>query len=374
MAEDQWHFERPEYTARILSLLQNGPAQALTLFGPRRTGKTEFLLKDLAPLAESQGHRVVYASFWQAPQAPLAVVLHALEQSLKTASFGDRVRNAAVALAPKLKLSAPLPGGSAAAEVDLGALNPEPSSNLLLYLDDLMGRVSRDRRLPVILLMDEVQELARSRDNAALVAALRTSLDKRTERIRTVFTGSSRQGLAAMFSARHAPFFHFATPIDLPPLGPPFIDHMLANFLRVSERAPNRDDMIYAFAQLHGNPYFFRLLIDELLHAPDLAVEVALGQVRDRIAVDLGFAGAWLSLPPLHRGVALALANGEKRPYSREFRRSVASFSGEPPPTPGRVQAALKRLQRSGDVDNNTGDWALVDPEFAAWIREHGVN
>ena len=45
------------------------------------------------------------------------------------------------------------------------------------------------------------------------MAALRASLDKRAERLRVVFTGSSREGLAAMFSARQAPFFHFATPI-----------------------------------------------------------------------------------------------------------------------------------------------------------------
>ena len=194
MAKDPWHFERPEYTRRILTVLDGGPAHALTLFGPRRTGKTEFLLKDLAPLAESAGHRVIYASFWQAPLSPLAVLIHALEQSLENASFSDRVRSVAVSLAPKLKLSAPLPGATAEAEVDLAALQSKPSPNLLLYLDDLIGRVSRRRR-PTILLMDEVQELARSRDNTPLVAALRTSLDKRTERIRTVFTGSSREVL-----------------------------------------------------------------------------------------------------------------------------------------------------------------------------------
>ena len=109
MAKDPWHFERPEYTRRILTVLNDGPAHALTLFGPRRTGKTEFLLKDLAPLAESAGQRVIYASFWQAPLSPLAVLIHALEQGLENASFSDRVRSAAVALAPKLKLSAPIP-------------------------------------------------------------------------------------------------------------------------------------------------------------------------------------------------------------------------------------------------------------------------
>ena len=50
----------------------------------------------------------------------------------------------------------------------------------------------------------------------------------------------------------------------------------------------------------------------------------------------------------------------------------MGEVSGEAPPTPGKVQAALRRLQRSGQVDTHTGDWALVDPEFAAWVREYG--
>ncbi len=50
MAADPWHFPRREFTARVLKLLGDGPGQALTLFGPRRTGKTEFLIKDIAPL------------------------------------------------------------------------------------------------------------------------------------------------------------------------------------------------------------------------------------------------------------------------------------------------------------------------------------
>ena len=133
MVKDPWHFERLELATRTLSLLTDGPAQAMTMFAPRRTGKTEFLLKDLAPLAEDQGHRVIYASFWQAPLSPLAVLLHAFELSLKRGKFSDRLRNAALTLTPKLKLSTPLPGAKAEAEIDLTSLDKKPPTDLLLY-------------------------------------------------------------------------------------------------------------------------------------------------------------------------------------------------------------------------------------------------
>ena len=368
MAVDPWHFERGEFTSRVLTLLVGGPGQALTLFAPRRTGKTEFLLKDLAPLAEARGHRVVYASFWQAPLSPLAVLLHALETSFRQGTLRDRLRSSALALAPKLKLSAPATGMEAT--FDLTAIRGAPPADLLLHMDDLLDRLSRRRRA-TILLLDEVQELARSRDNAPLVAALRTSLDTRDRRLRTVFTGSSREGLAAMFSARQAPFFHFATPIDLPPLAEPFVDHILETFHRVSRRTLSRGDALAAFERLHANPHFFRVLIEQLLHDPDLAVEPALAAVRERIALDLGYPETWLTLTAIQRATARALAAGADRPFGQPFRRRVGEEIGEAALSAGRVQAALRRLERAGLADTHTGRWALVDPEFAAWITGH---
>ena len=370
MAEDPWHFERAEFSARVLTLLTGGPAQALTLFAPRRTGKTEFLLKDLAPLAEHRGHRVIYASFWQAPLSPLAVLLHALETSLKQGKPGDRVRSAALALAPRLSLSGLASGAGMKAEIDLTALKGKPPGDLLLHLDDLLERASRKRRA-TLLLLDEVQELARARGNAPLVAALRTSLDKRSDRLKAVFTGSSREGLAAMFSARRAPFFHFATPIELPSLGTPFVDHVLGTFRRVSRRTLARRDLLRAFEKLHANPYFFRMLVETLLHDPALDVEAALERVRERIAADLGYPGVWLGLAPVQRATARVLAGGAGRPFSQRFRQAVGIALGEETPPAARIQAALRRLERLGLADTHTGDWALVDPELAAWIREN---
>lgn len=370
MIEDPWHFERSDLAARTLSVLIDGPAQALTLFSPRRTGKTEFLIKDLAPLAEEGGHRAIYVSFWQAPLSPLAILLHALELSLKQrGSFSDRVRNTALALTPKLKLSAPLPGGKAEAEIDLTALDKKPTSNLLLYLDDLLERLSK-RKKATILLLDEIQELAKSSGNAPLIAALRTSLDKRSSRLKAVFTGSSREGLAAMFSAREAPFFHFATPIDLEDLKDPFVDHLIKIFKKSSKRALNRKDMLSAYSKLHGNPYFFRNLIDLLMLNPSLTAKEGVEHVRQQIAIELGYPKIWLALTPIQRATAHALAKGINKPFSETARSMMGKLMKESMPSTARVQAALRKLNKMGLADTYTGGWALDDPEFAAWVRK----
>ena len=369
MTRDPWHFRRDELAEQVLGTLARGPAQALSLFAPRRAGKTEFLIQDLAPHAEARGHRVIYASFWQAPLSPLAVLLHALEKSRESGGLADRIRTSAWRVAPKLKLSASVPGTGtgAEAEIDLTRLKGEPPTNLLLHLDDLLGRISKTGK-PTILLLDEVQELARSRGNAPLVAALRTGLDKRRDGLRAVFTGSSRAGLAAMFSDREAPFFHFATPIDLPALGTGFVDHVVAVFRRTAKRQLDHAGMLDAFDRLHRNPYFFRLLVQRMLYDPEHTVGSALKDVRERIAAELGYPEAWLALTPLQRETARALATGASRPFSRDFRAALGAALRADAPSAGRVQAALRRLERLGIVDAARGAWELADPGFGGWI------
>ena len=305
----------------------DGPVQALSLFAPRRAGKTEFLVQDLAPHAEAQGHRVIY----------------------------------------ELSAAVPGTGTGAEAEIDLTRLKGEPPTNLLLHLDDLLGRVSRKTR-PTILLLDEVQELARSRSNSPLVAALRTGLDKRREGLKAVFAGSSRAGLAAMFSNREAPFFHFATPIDLPALGKLFVDHVVAVFRKTSKRNLDPDGMLDAFDRLHRNPYFFRLLVQTMLYDAEYTISSALDHVRERIAADLGYPETWLALTPIQRETARALAMGAPRPFSRVFREALGAALGDEAPSAARVQAALRRLERLGIVDTARGKWELADPGFGQWL------
>ena len=230
-----------------------------------------------------------------------------------------------------------------------------------------MGRVSGKAR-PTILLLEEVQELARSRSNSPLVAALRTGLDKRRPGLRAVFTGSSRAGLSAMFSNREAPFFHFATPIDLPALGKPFVDHVVAVFRKTSKRDLDPDGMLDAFDRLHRNPYFFRSLVQTILYDAEHTISSALQHVRERIAADLGYPEAWLALTPIQRETARALAMGAPRPFSLVFREALGAALGGEAPSAARVQAALRRLERHGIVDTARGEWGLADPGFGRWL------
>jgi uncharacterized protein len=367
---DPWHYPRIDLAKRTFALIEKRLANALVLFGPRRIGKTEFLLRDLGPLAEKAGHRVIYASFWQSPVSPAATLLAALHEGSKRRGLAGQLQRLAEGLAPRIRFGAKLPGlGEAGAEIDLASLKGAPPSDVLLLMDQLLGTLARKTK-PTVLMLDEVQELAVEPANRPLVAALRTSLDKRRDGLAAVFTGSNRDALAAMFSDRQAPFFHFATAIELEPLGRPFVEHLLAAFHRATGERLDAKAAFAAFEDLHGNPFFFRKLLELLLPETKRDIKTALERLRGGLAANLGYDRLWLSLNALQRALAYTLARGIDMPFGEANRADIGRLMRAEAPTIAQTQTALRRLVRLNVVTRIEGNTNYVfdDPELARWI------
>ncbi len=367
MSKAIWHFPRTDLAKQVFGLLAKGPIQAVSLFGPRRTGKTQFLLNDLAPLAESEGHRVVYASLWQTLDTPLGILLYEFDRALREGSFLRRLKSAAGDLSPKFTLKAPF--GAGEVEVDLSDLKGKAPESHLLLLDQYCERLASDDK-PALLLFDEFQELPRSKGAEALIAALRTSLDKRRDKLSAVFTGSSQVGLRKMFTARQAPFFRFAQPIDLPKLDDRFVDHQLAALRETSKTRVARDTALAMFAQCQRNPMMFQRWLTTLALNPNLSPEAAMEAVSNDMADEFGFATLWVGLTPTQRLVARLLAERVSQLYGQSGGARLAKLTAETPPTPSAVQSALMSLTRKGVADRSDEVWTLADPLFEQWVRD----
>jgi hypothetical protein len=367
---DPWHYPRTALAKRTFALIEQRLANALVLFGPRRIGKTEFLIRDLGPLAEKAGHRVVYASFWQSPLSPVATLLTALHEGQQKRGLVGQLQRLAGGFGPKLKIGAKLAGvGEAGAEIDLAGLKGTPPSDMLLLMDQLLGKLARKTK-PTVLMLDEVQELAAEATNRPLVAALRTSLDKRRDGLAVVFTGSNRDALSAMFSDKQAPFFHFATSIELEPLDRPFVAHLLAAFQRATGEKLDLAAALAAFEGLHKNPFFFRKLLELLLPETKRDIPTALESLRRGLVANLGYDRLWLSLNAIQRALAYTLARGAQTPFGEANRTEIGRLTGATPPTIAQTQTALRRLMRLGIVTRMDGNTTYVfdDPELARWM------
>ena len=364
MSNPAWHFPRTAFAERVLSTLTRGGATALTLFAPRRTGKTQFLVRDLGPAAEAAGCRVVYASFWQSSAPPVEVLSHAIRDAIDGPGFVQRLREGVASLKPRLRIAPMGIGG----EVDLGGAGEAAPVDPLLALDDLIGALPARPETPALLMLDEVQGLA-APEHSGFVAALRTCLDKRRDTHRAIFTGSSLEGLRAMFSDRQAPFFHFGSNIDLPPLDEEFVRHLLSAHRAATGRAVAFEAAWAFFREVERSPFMMRGVLERMALVPDLDFEAAARRVRDELAERQGFPDLWAGLPPLPQAVLVEIARGETSLTSRASRARMAAMLGEARPvSAGRVSGALRTLSRNMIVHKIGRDWALQDPEFGRFI------
>ncbi|MBU2718876.1 hypothetical protein HF563_05710 [Acidithiobacillus ferridurans] len=278
MAKDPWHYPRTALADQCLKSLGIGLSKSLVLFARRRMGKTEFLRKDLLPAAEKAGYITIYVSLWESGEDPKSVLLDAI----RTAAEGEGI----------------IPGvwrrlgwpGSKGVGANAGTIGAQASweqgtaeaSDRMLDLRQWMNTLAQKKN-PTLLLVDEIQTLADEKRYGALVAALRSALDKHGDQIKAICTGSSSEGLRRMFQMEKAPFFQFSHQIPFPQLGPEFVQHMLRAFANATQRQLNEAEAWQAFIDLALVPEHFRLMMANMVQLGSTDITTALREVKAAI-------------------------------------------------------------------------------------------
>ena len=365
-----WHYPRPEVAQGLLRLLESRVTPAETVFGPRRMGKTEFLLQDFAPLAEERGHKVVYLSLWEAEDAPLALLVR---------KWSDALMEDSVLHAAKEKRPARISGSAAGFGGSIEFAKRQGDDNELILLDDLIERVvghrKRGRRGLTILVLDEAQELAARARDRRVVAALRSSLDRRIGSLASIFAGSDRRRLEAMFADRRAPFFRFGSAWQLPELPDDFAIHMAKRLREAADVSLSPRDAIAAFNALDRNPYVFhRHFLHRLIEQPGAPLALALAASKEVLAGVSDHERAWRALTPLQQRVAMRIATlrGNACVYHKGSRQALGRELGVDAVAKSSVQAALRRLERLGVVAKDDPGWRIADDGMRAWLAHKG--
>lgn len=369
MAHMDWHYPREGLARSTFRALVEGPVAALSLFGPRRTGKTEFLIRDLGHLAAASfGHRVLYVSFWQMPD-PLAALAYACDQALRPRTASERLKGWVAAHPVKARIKEPQ--GLAEIEIDLSARPAPDPQPMLQRLDSYLAQMADPAR-PALLLMDEFQELAGHPAGRAVMAALRTGLDQRRDGLRTVFTGSSQTRLNAVFSSRDAPFYRFATPMTLPDFPDDFVDHQLAVFARTYRRRLQRNAALTWFHRFNRNAELFNQWLMVLGMNLALSEAEASQTMAAALHDSFGFARLWRDLTPLQRAIARLVADEEPGLFGTAVLPRLTALTGFGPAVAER-QAALRLLVRRDLVDKADGQWRIADPLFQDFVQTRGA-
>lgn len=352
---DPFYYPRKALAKRLLLSLQDGIAHAFTLFAPRRMGKTQFLLNDVVPTAEDMGFKVFYFSFMDAEPKTLAI---RFQQALNQFAADLTTKSKAKALIENID------------EIRLmGTSVSRQKTASIITISDVI-KIMAEGKAPILLLLDEAQELAKASNTSELIRSLRTGLDIHKDKVKVIFTGSSVAGLQALFNDSKAPFFHFAHDIDFPILGKDFSDYLADIISKRNDVDVDKDLFYQAFERMNFTPLYLRSVAQDMILNPNLTLAEVIEARIQQMADTSSYQALWNELAPIDKGLLIYLANDETKPFSQATAKVIGKLSGEVV-NPSKLQAAMKRLAKREIVARNIyGDWGISEMALKTWINE----
>lgn len=358
---DPLYFPRSELAQRLLISLKDGITHALTLFAPRRMGKTQFLLNDIEPKAEEMGFNVFYFSFME--QADDNKTQQAFVYALL--DFLNKI------IQGKSKLIDTLKSIKSLDILGVGVELNEQEEQAQINVSRLLNEIAEKSEKPILMLLDEVQELARSKGNEGLVRSLRTGLDVNQSKIKVIFTGSSTNGLKAMFNDNKAPFFHFAHALNFPHLDKSFTDFLADIYEQRTGKQLDKTAFYQTFERFHFTPLYMRAITQDMIINPDLTLDEVVEYRLSQMDEQGGIMKQWQHLSELERQLLRLIANGNSTPYSKETRLMLAEVMGVDDITSSTIQGKLRKLERNELIARNIDKTLQInDPHFKTWIEE----
>ena len=363
-----WHYQRPTLAKIYLDTLNAGLVTSTTIFAPRRAGKTSFLLKDLTPAAESAGYIVVYADLWQTKLSPGVSIVRALEQALEPKTAVDSLVAKFNTPIKKLKAKAAVAGTTLEGEIELGDASKKIQTEIALQIDALIEALCKKK--PVLLLIDEAQELAKTKEHEAVATALRTAITKNQTRLRVVFTGSSRTQLANVFSNSNAPLYSTGAAIgDFPQLNRDFVEYIAERFEASTQRTLPVGPAWDAFVNLKLQPEPFLIGIVNMMLNPSLTLESAMKTVEENLAHSENHEGAWAALDQTQKALIRMLAQDPSlKPFSKAAITQLRNIIGIESLEATHIQRAMSKLANVV-VKSPRDTYEFENEAFAQWVR-----
>ncbi len=358
--KDPLYYPRQELAATLLSSLNSGITNAFTLFAPRRMGKTQFLTNDITPKATDSGFNVFYFSFMDTnTQNNTAQHFH---QSLYAFAKQIDGSNSVKTFFSNIK------------KIDVLGISAErePAANqTVASISEIISYIANDNR-PTLLLLDEAQELARIPKAENIIKSLRTGLDINQAQVKSIFTGSSTNGLRAMFNDIKAPFFQFAHALDFPTLSKNFTDFLAKIYTERTGKTLDTNELYNIFERLHKTPMYMRALIQDMIINPELDLNTAAQNRLAQMHDNANYIQQWQELSTLARFILQRIAKEQTSPYSIEFRRTAAAQLGVEEIKISTIQSTIRKLKRKELITQSSNNTLTINsPLLQTWITEN---
>ncbi len=339
-----FHYPRSELAASIVRQMTPDPIfgalSGLHLAAPRRTGKSTFLRRDLAPAVLEAGKFPIVVDLWEdRSRDPSDIMRRRIGQTL------EHLKGAAGKVLERSRLRQVSAFG-----FSVGIANLEPYSGTIPEgLERIGAEVSRD----IVLVVDEAQQALVSDGGMNTMFALKAARDAMNQRqegprLFLVMTGSHRSKLAELVLGSKAPFYGGSVQ-DFPVLGKDFVRTLIEQVGAARNVKITLDDGVAAFETLRYRPEaFMKALRDEIFEAALSGEPINLRRRAEDVRQDLwGNLEAELDgLSGVQRALLEALMeSGDSfSPFAAQTLKEVAQRAGVGEVTKSAVQQAMRVL------------------------------
>lgn len=360
--EGEYYLARPQLENLVTQFLTN--RVHVVLIGPRRFGKTSFILALLKKL-EKQSHPYVFVDIFNITSHK--DFLHQLLRGLRAKSGWKEKIKSFISSFPKIrpKLSAQLDPVSGSPSLDF-SLDATSENDVKEMIQDVLSGLNKLGK-GLILAIDEFQKITEIDDGGWLEATLRTHMQQ-LRNTSFIFTGSRRSIIYDMLNNPTRPLYKFCQPLEFPAFGDEFTDWVLNKFKKIDILC-KRDAIDHLRKVVQNTPNYVQMICFHLVALGKRNITIK--EVNEALKIVVGQnAYAYQTLlstltPTQQRTLRLAAIEG-KQIFAKELLSKYEIASG------AALSSAIKALKEKNILDEEgagKGTVVFDDPLFAIWLK-----
>ncbi|HSX12045.1 MAG TPA: ATP-binding protein, partial [Rhabdochlamydiaceae bacterium] len=353
-----YYLPRPNLQKLVTQFLENHIH--VVLIGPRRFGKTSFIIQLLQEF-QKQGYATLFIDVFNITSHRdfLQQLLRAIESKK---SWVNKLK-ALTEIRPKLSADVDMLSGQPSLEI---AFEEKTDKDVKDRIQDALESLEKLGK-KVVIAMDEFQKISDIADAGWLEATLRTHM-QRLKNVSFLFTGSKKSILYDMLHNQARPFYRSCQTIEFPSFGEEFTDWMMKKFQNVGI-ACERKALDYLRGLVKDTPNYVQMVGFHLVSQG--VVEIGkreMDKTLESIVLQNQHSYQTLmhSLTPIQQRALRLSAQESKQVFSKEFLKKYEITSAPA------LASAIKALKSKGILEEETsekGRVAFEDPLFAIWIR-----
>lgn len=362
--EGDFYMERPDLENFVSQFLIN--RIHVVLIGPRRFGKTSFLLNLLKKL--NQTHSYVFVDIFNMTSHKdfLHQILRALKAREGWVDSFKSLLHAIPKLRPKLSSQLDAQTGQVSMDftIDMSSSNENDVKEMIQNVLSELSTLGKN----LIFAIDEFQKITEIDDGGWLEATLRTHMQQ-LRNTSFIFTGSRRSVIYDMLNNPTRPLYRFCQPIEFPSLGDDFTWWVMERFKRVGADC-TKEAVEHLRKIVQDTPNYVQMVCFHLVALGKKTITVQEINEALKIVVQQNAYAYQTLLNTLtstqQRTLRLAAKEG-KQVFTKELLKKYEIQSS------AALASAIKTLKDKEILDEVTGKGSVTfdDPLFAIWLKNY---